>query len=212
MNIFFLDQSPHRAAEDHCDKHVVKMILEYAQILSTAHRVADGVPIVQHRHVKGSLPPRYRNVKQWVLDNDTFNSKLYQVAHVNHPSVVWARQSAANYLWLADLLGWLLPEYTHRYGRVHKAQRDGLTDILCCYHPRSIPKDAPLTQPPLAMPEDCKIPGDSVESYRNYYTKYKSRFAKWTKRTPPQWYTDGVKLCQNISSETPTQMSSLNIA
>ena len=26
----------------HCDKHVVKMLVEYAQILSTAHRMVDG--------------------------------------------------------------------------------------------------------------------------------------------------------------------------
>ena len=39
MNIFFLDDDPKMCAQAHCDKHVVKMILEYAQIMSTAHRV-----------------------------------------------------------------------------------------------------------------------------------------------------------------------------
>ena len=42
MNIFYLDRSVYRPAEMHCDKHVVKMILETAQMLSTAHRVLDG--------------------------------------------------------------------------------------------------------------------------------------------------------------------------
>jgi len=43
MNIFYLDKDPIKSAEMHCDKHVVKMIIEYAQLLSTAHRVLDGV-------------------------------------------------------------------------------------------------------------------------------------------------------------------------
>ena len=42
MNIFYLDKAPEIAAQLHCDKHVVKMILESAQMLSTAHRVLDG--------------------------------------------------------------------------------------------------------------------------------------------------------------------------
>ena len=42
MNIFYLDTNPALCAEYHCDKHVVKMIIEYAQLLSTAHRIIDG--------------------------------------------------------------------------------------------------------------------------------------------------------------------------
>ena len=42
MNIFVLDKNPIKAAQQHCDKHVVKMILESAQMLSTAHRILDG--------------------------------------------------------------------------------------------------------------------------------------------------------------------------
>jgi hypothetical protein len=42
MNIFYLDKDPIKAAEYSCDKHVVKMILESAQMLCTAHRVLDG--------------------------------------------------------------------------------------------------------------------------------------------------------------------------
>ena len=42
MNIFYLHENPEICAEYHCDKHVVKMILETAQMLSTAHRIIDG--------------------------------------------------------------------------------------------------------------------------------------------------------------------------
>ena len=39
MNVFFLDNDPQKIAEYHCDKHVVKMILETAQLLCGAHWV-----------------------------------------------------------------------------------------------------------------------------------------------------------------------------
>jgi hypothetical protein len=37
MNIFVLSLDPREAAEYHCDKHVVKMILETAQLLYCSH-------------------------------------------------------------------------------------------------------------------------------------------------------------------------------
>ena len=45
MNIFYLHEKPEVCAKMHCDKHVVKMIIEYAQMLSTAHRMLDGVAV-----------------------------------------------------------------------------------------------------------------------------------------------------------------------
>ncbi len=45
MNIFYLDHDVYKCAEMHNDKHTVKMILEYAQLLSTAHRFLDGTLI-----------------------------------------------------------------------------------------------------------------------------------------------------------------------
>ena len=40
MNIFVLDNDPFKAAEYQCDKHVVKMVLETAQLLCSAHETA----------------------------------------------------------------------------------------------------------------------------------------------------------------------------
>ncbi len=96
MNIFYLDCCPAHAAKDHCDKHVVKMILEYAQLMSTAHHVLDG---------------------------DKASPLLYKQTHKNHPSAVWTRQSRMNYTWLLHLWLCLLQEYTHRYGKQHKTSR-----------------------------------------------------------------------------------------
>ena len=92
MNIFYLDKRPDDAAEMHCDKHCVKMILEYAQMLSTAHRELDGnVPDI-----------------------------LYKSTHKNHPSTIWTRSSKQHYDWLFRLFRMLSAEYTLRYGKFHK--------------------------------------------------------------------------------------------
>ena len=42
MNIFILDNDPVIAAQMQCDKHVVIMIVESGQMLSTVHRMRDG--------------------------------------------------------------------------------------------------------------------------------------------------------------------------
>ena len=100
MNIFRLDDNPIICSQYHCDKHVVKMILEYAQILSTAHRV---------------------------LDNNS-SEELYKATHINHPSTIWAMTTSENYKWLYNLFLAVLDEYTFRYNKFHSSSR--LLDIL----------------------------------------------------------------------------------
>lgn len=85
----------------HNDKHCVKMILEYAQILSTVHA-------------------RY----------NSHNDSMYKPTHKNHPSTLWAGDSKAHYQWLYDLLVELCKEYTHRYGKVHKVEWSGILAAL----------------------------------------------------------------------------------
>ena len=65
----------------------VKMILEYAQLLSTAHRVLDGTITI-------GLSKTGRKVKRYVLPDDR-DSILYSATHINHPSAIWARSHAA---------------------------------------------------------------------------------------------------------------------
>ena len=76
MNIFYLHDDPEVCAKSHCDKHVVKMILEYSQLLSTAHHELDGEPSIE----------------------------CYKSTHKNHPSALWARTNRSNYNWLWSLL------------------------------------------------------------------------------------------------------------
>ena len=183
MNIFYLDHDVRKCAEMHNDKHVVKMILEYAQLLSTAHRVLDGVELI-------GLSDSGRKKKFWTL-GDSRDYTLYKATHINHPSAVWVRKSVQNYMWLAEMLEVLCGEYTYRYGKVHKVERDGLMQLLKNEFPKNLPI-APFTEPTPAMPDDVKIPGDSIKSYRNYYINNKTHLANWKKRTTPEWYIANI--------------------
>lgn len=180
MNVFYLDHDPIKSAQMHCDKHVVKMIIEYAQILSTAHRFLDGEMWLE------DSANTNRKIKRWRL-NDDREDVLYKVAHLNHPSTVWARQSNNNYTWLYCMWNELCKEYTFRYGRIHETERK-LKGVL-----HRLPNNIKVgyhTQPPPAMGKfpQCIIPGDSLKSYHKYYQIAKRDFARWTKREVPAWY------------------------
>ena len=95
MNIFVLSLDPREAAEYHCDKHVVKMILETAQLLYCSH---------------------------WMLNPDALPPTAYKKTHPNHPCSIWIRESIENYQWLSELGLALCDEYTYRYGKRHKTQ------------------------------------------------------------------------------------------
>lgn len=189
MNIFYLDHDPEICAKMHCDKHVVKMIIEYAQLMSTAHRILDGVQQVEKRYVHGSLPARWRNVKVWIHPNNELNTKLMKACHMNHPSTVWVRATHLNYKWLYEMWCHLLQEYTYRYGRIHSCAR--LKDTL-----KKMPENIILalhhSEPTQAMPEYCKIKNDSISAYHKYYINEKVRFARWTNREIPSWFKKGT--------------------
>jgi hypothetical protein len=94
MNIFVLDYNPQKCAKYHVDKHVVKMILETAQLLCGVHHMCDQVTV--------DIP--------------------YKLSHKNHPCSIWVRECVENYVWLCDLGIELCKEYTYRYGKRHKSQ------------------------------------------------------------------------------------------
>ena len=183
MNIFYLSNDPVEAAQAHLDKHVVKMILEYAQLLSTAHRIIDGSERVV-------LSNSGRKKKVWEL-NDQRNELLYSATHINHPSAIWARSSSCNYEWLYRLFCATCDEYTHRYGKVHLTDSK-LRDVLK-QHPKRIGKSKTWVGPTPAMPDECKVAGDPLASYKRYYIDKKADMAKWTNREPPEWFINGVK-------------------
>lgn len=157
MNIFALDTDPRIAAQMHADKHVVKMITETAQILSTAAHVLD-------------IAEPYQ---------------LYKPTHAHHPCVLWAAKSSGNYGWLVALLGALLKEYDHRYGKpgkfVHARALLPVFETLASFVPAG--ERTPFA---LAMPEDCQGI-DPVNSYRRYYMEHKAHLHSWTNRSTPFW-------------------------
>jgi len=179
MNIFLLHENPVLCAEQHCDKHVVKMVIEYAQLMSTAHRVLDG-DLYEDKTAAG------RRIKRWRHPNSNMEATLYKASHINHPDGIWVRSSDANYNYLYNLWCRLSEEYTHRYGRTHLTQEK--LENLLRFAPKNI-EHAPMADVhglPLAMPDDVK--GKSVvKSYRRYYNKYKIDFAKYTNREEPEW-------------------------
>jgi hypothetical protein len=185
MNIFYLDNDPKVCAQMHNNKHTIKMILEYSQLLSTAHRVLDGEEYVE-------LTANGRRIKRWKLSDDR-EEKLYKASHINHPSAIWVRQSRDNYAWLWDLLKALCKEYTYRYGKVHKVECDGLLWHLWHLPAKIAEQEHPtFTEPTPAMPDEVKIAGDSIASYRNYYINNKTHLASWrgkiNSRNVPGWY------------------------
>ena len=180
MNIFYLDTNPKTCAEYHCDKHVVKMIIEYAQLMSTAHRVLDGEEYLD-KTANG------RSIRRWRVSGNA-EHRLMKASHVNHPSASWTRSSKENYLWLNRMWQYLLSEYSLRYNRRHACEK--YADVLYPW-PKNIP-DGPFTEPPPAMPDYCKVPGNSIASYHKYYINEKVRFAKWKNREIPLWFRQGA--------------------
>jgi hypothetical protein len=180
MNIFYLDKDPKTCAEMHNNKHTIKMIIEYCQLMSTAHRVLDGVEYID--------ASSGRKIKRWRLGDDREQS-LMKASHINHPSAIWCRENKENYKWLYRMWLHLLEEYTFRYGKIHACAR--LKDVLR-FPPNKI-TIGDFTEPTPAMPNDIKIPGNSLASYHNYYNISKRGFASWqgkiNSRPTPTWYT-----------------------
>lgn len=158
MNIFYLDPDPVVAAQAHFDSHVVKMPIEAAQLLSTAH------------HLLGS----------------TLNlSDLYRVTHQNHPSAVWVRESLDHYNWTHAYFAALCDEYTRRYTKVHKTDERLRTALKTA--PTGIP-DAGFTPPPQCMPpefqNDCVVA--AYQAY--YRDGKAPRLHRWkSPATKPEW-------------------------
>lgn len=154
MNIFVLDLNPQRAARYHCDKHVPKMLLETAQLLSTAIRLSG-------------------------------RDEGYRVTHKNHPCALWARASATNYSWLHCLAYFLNREWQYRFG--HERDHKSWSMLKRIVPPTTIP-ELGLTPFPLCMPDEYKVDGDPVASYRAYYIGEKMRFAHWDLQQTPHWW------------------------
>ena len=145
MNIFYLHQDPVKAAEYQYNKHVVKMALESAQILCTVH----------HKYMGEDADVPYKST------------------HKNHPSTLWAGQSAQNYEWLYRHFVALCEEYEKRYGKEH------LSYTKCKDKVNMLPGgmlETGLTDMPQCMPDEYKD-DCSIQAYWNYYINGKKDIA-----------------------------------
>ena len=163
MNIFFLHWNPRKCAKYHCDKHVVKMIVESCQLLYTCH------------WVHSESPPYL----------DCAPNGGYKPTHRKHPCAIWLCESLDNYRWLVKLTHALLAEYQFRYGdRIHACEKH--LDWLSAVYPAGLVSHG-MTSPRCAMPEEYKSVGDAVECYRAYYVGTKLGFATYRKRHRPHF-------------------------
>jgi len=159
MNIFYLDKDPKKAAQMMTDKHVVKMIVESAQLMSTCHRVLDG-------SATKATSVNNRSFTTYIHNDSLMESTLYRASNYNHPCALWLRESGDNYDWLYEHFCELSSEYQKRFNREHLTYTK-LKDVI-----KQRPKNIPLVEgtfPGLAMPENYRVPNDAVQSYRNYY-------------------------------------------
>ena len=151
MNIFVLSKNPKEAALFHCNKHVVKMILEYTQLLFTL--IWCRLPLLLS--------------EENVVDSSGNKIKIYKSTHINHPCSIWLRESKSNAFWLLDLLEHCCKEYTKRYHKTHSCQV--YIHFFRTVLPLLITPNTGLTEFKLCMPEEYKVKSDAVASYRNYY-------------------------------------------
>jgi hypothetical protein len=164
-----LNRDPKKCAEEHCDKHVVKMIVETAQILST----------VLHHYSTGIFG-----------GNMQLSDMIYKPTHKKHPSVLWAAKSQQNFEWLLTLGFELVLQYCQRYNRSFHKSGLVLHEISRLYeiYKYQIPwPEKTFSAPPQCMPDKYKSV-NAVRAYRNYYKGDKVKFAKWTHGLTPKWW------------------------
>lgn len=168
MNIFYLDKNPAIAASYHCDKHVVKQVVETFQILGSAARINgardEEMPLTSKgTPLKGGYP--------------------------NHPCVRWCASSIENYYWTLNLGIKLCHEYEFRYGKKHSLLYK-IDNLIPLY--RLLPREVDFTEPPQCFGEgnDYLKEKSAVSGYRNYYNYYKRHTMKiqYTRREKPEWY------------------------
>jgi hypothetical protein len=182
MNIFMVDKDPIIAAKMLCDRHVCKMIIESAQMLSTAHRVLDGEMFI-------SKTASNRNIKRYKHNDPIYNDVLYHASFINHPCTKWVMESNSNYDWLYQHMIELNSEFKLRYNH----ENDHLTiqklGLILEKRPKSIPNVNKITKLKPCMPDHCVISNDTINSYRNYYKLEKRGFATWKQPAEiPYWY------------------------
>lgn len=187
MNFFILDTDPIRAAEQNCDKHICKIILEAADCMCLAHWETGGLPSsapIELRH------PYLRKTKR----GDVLKHLHRAQTQVNNHVTVWVRTALDNYRWVAEHAKALCDQYEMRYHRTHATKR--YIEWFAGNEPKLPTGSTPFRQAVARDPIDC-VRNDVVLAYKLYYVYYKNHFAKWKNGNTPDWYTRMREVVKN---------------
>lgn len=177
MNIFVLAWNVIVCASYYFDCHLNKIIIEIAQLLSSAKRILDNSTVDLANLTLSNLQ-----------DN---NTKYYQVTHKSHPVAIWMRESKANFDWSISLAEELQKEWQYRNNHMKEHKCMEIIRWLRDNPPLRFETDSDVMTPfRLAIAyKECIVENDVVQSYRNYYQHpSKQEFASWKKRGIPDWY------------------------
>lgn len=183
MNLFYLDDDLDKCAEYHIDKHVGKMQLEAAQLMTTTLWVDKYIGYVPRKLTSeelGVINDAKRNEPS--IDDRVFTR--YLPTHINHPCAIWARTSLEHHYWIICYITALDSENQWRGNKPHASCIEALRMPLPI-HLHNIG----WQKPALAMPEQYKS-SDPVASYRQYYINDKADIASWKRRGPPYWWNN----------------------
>lgn len=182
MNIFYLDMNPRKSAHYHCDSHVRKMILEYAQMLSVGHWTSSHPDDIDR----------------------AIEFKLYKPTHIKHPTVKWCSSSALAYTYVFTMWEELQIIYSRKYKKTHSSNK--LHNGLLCMPYKILSKkingkysfEHDMKPPPMCFGReyshirkgvDPRNNTQVVNAHRNYYKVAKSKFATWGEgRKLPSWW------------------------
>ena len=166
MNIFILDYDLEKSSKYHCDKHVVKMILESVQLLCTSLHESKEI---------------YNIIKPIEIP--------YKSTHKNHPCAIWARASITNYNILALITLHLAHEFKFRFNKGYKSYTTAVTHRLID-EKQILANNSGITYNKAhfvtCVPDDCLM-DDVVDSYRCYYNKHKQHLFTWKNKCVPDW-------------------------
>jgi hypothetical protein len=190
MNIFILHWKQRKCARWHIDVHCRKMLLEYCQLLYTAHWSLFYPELKENKSaIALSRAQKKLNVPDYMLTAplcETSQEAGYRPCHIHHPCAKWTRWSSGNYLWLAKLGLELAREFRFRFKKEHSCEKH--IQWLYTHLPPTI-RIFVRRGFPIAMADEYKISSDPIICYRHYYntSKKEKGLIKYTNRHIPHW-------------------------
>lgn len=184
MNIFILHEDPKIAAQQHCERHVLKMIIEHTQMMAAAYYHTLGIS--RKKEILENEEKVHNLFRGFPRKDENGKENPYKISHVNHPCTVWTRESLTNFYWLLDCTKAMCEEFTYRYSGKHSVE--AIIDWMYENPPKL--EDIGLTPFAQAMPDFYKG-NNAIEAYHKYYA-FKTTYMKvnWKlEERIPSWWT-----------------------